>query len=233
VQHLLEYLRGASGSQILIKTIVVEGDAFLNVMQKPPTVSGLYPLADNDAAAILTILSNDRQGSVISRPTVMVANGVSAIVQIGQEIPSISGYTDTGTKKDGVEVFTPVVKPETLGLKIGMTAKWTDRENTSVNIKVAFGYTTLIEIATAPWPDAPAGRTDLLLHVPRINTRSFGGTSTTEPGKWMLMYLPLAGQQRPGMEPAAPATNPEQTRDGPIVMLLQTTLLEPNAEKRP
>jgi hypothetical protein len=227
VARLLDQARGAK-VQILVKSIVFEGDAFLNAMKNPPKFAGLYTLSDEDAKAVLEAQTSDKNSAIVSRPMLLTNAGEEAVVFIGQQVPSIIGYVDSGVKKDGVEVFTPIVTQREVGLKLGVTAKVMDSVKPSFSASVDFGITGVIQIGQTPWPDAPPGRADLVLSGPMLSVSSRKSSGQVEQGTWMMMYLPLLGQTVPGAEPMPAQFDALSNKPmRPHVLMLQMKLAAP------
>lgn len=72
-------------------------------------------------AAILRALQGDANTNIISTPTILTTDNEEASLNIGQEVPFVSGqFTNTGTSGGSVNPFTTVNR-ESIGVKLTIT----------------------------------------------------------------------------------------------------------------
>ncbi|MDH3747153.1 MAG: type II secretion system secretin GspD [Gammaproteobacteria bacterium] len=72
-------------------------------------------------AAILRALQGDANTNIISTPTILTTDNEEASLNVGQEVPFVSGqYTNTGTGAGAVNPFTTVQR-ESVGVKLTIT----------------------------------------------------------------------------------------------------------------
>ena len=84
---------------------------------------GVGRITDNGVsfAAILRALQGDANTNIISTPTILTTDNEEATLNIGQEVPFVTGqYADTGTGGGGVNPFTTVNR-ESVGVKLTIT----------------------------------------------------------------------------------------------------------------
>ncbi len=84
---------------------------------------GVGRITDNGVsfAAILRALQGDANTNIISTPTILTTDNEEATLNIGQEVPFVTGqYTNTGTTGGSVNPFTTVNR-ESVGVKLTIT----------------------------------------------------------------------------------------------------------------
>ena len=84
---------------------------------------GVGRITDNGVsfAAILRALQGDANTNIISTPTILTTDNEEASLDVGQEVPFVSGqFTNTGTAGGSVNPFTTVQR-ESVGVKLTIT----------------------------------------------------------------------------------------------------------------
>jgi general secretion pathway protein D len=85
-------------------------------------------------AAILRALQGDANTNIISNPTILTTDNEEASLNIGQEVPFVSGqYTNTGSAGGAVNPFTTVNR-ESVGVKLTITPQITEGDSLLLKI---------------------------------------------------------------------------------------------------
>jgi general secretion pathway protein D len=85
-------------------------------------------------AAILRALQGDANTNIISTPTILTTDNEEATLNIGQEVPFVSGqFTNTGTAGGSVNPFTTVQR-ESVGVKLTITPQINEGDSLLLDI---------------------------------------------------------------------------------------------------
>jgi len=123
-------------------------------------------------AAILSALEGDATTNIISTPTIVTTDNEEASLNVGQEVPFVTGsFTNTGTAGGAVNPF-QTIQREQVGVKLTITPQI--NEGDAILLKIAQEISSISEAAT--------GAADLI-----TNERTIDTTVIVEDGSILVL----------------------------------------------
>lgn len=154
-----------AGTNVLDLAGLIGGDAAVDPsgLIGEGVTTGVGRISDSGTsfAAILSALEGDADTNIISTPTLVTTDNEEASINVGQEVPFVTGsFSNAGGNQGGVNPF-QTIQREQIGVKLTLTPQI--NEGDAILLKISQEISSISESATA-------GAADLITNERTIDT---------------------------------------------------------------
>ena len=226
LKRLIDQLREVRTTQVTVQSYVIRSP---DVWDQIDRAGGKWkPLGDSTQLLYLTaeqmrpLVEGRKQGAggvdLFTAPRLTLFNGQRAHVIVATETPYVAGYERADVAFE-VRKLEPVTKTVHSGVVIDCVPT-VSSDRKYVTLTLFPRLSTLRDLKSVPWPEAPADQKDLAMQVPHLTTAAMDVTISVPDGGWVLLRT-MPKHQPPGANLAPPE---------PVLFAFGPTVIEPPKE---